>query len=212
MPFVPAGLSARPGVELSTSRLAVQYEARAVDGDRVRVLAGDPSITAPLPVFRLVVNAIATFVVIVVAGLVVVATAPRLFGYGSVVVVSGSMEPAIRVADVVVTSPSDGADLGEGAVINFDYGDETRLHRIEAVTPQGYRTSGDANRVADSELVTPSQVRGVGIVVVPFVGLPAMWAQDRQWGRLGATLVLLVAAMSVSRARWTEPSDSWGRA
>ncbi len=175
----------------------------------MRVLVGDPTVAPPLPVLRLIVNAIGTFVVVVVAGLLVAATVPRLFGYGSVVVVSGSMEPAIRVADVVVTSPSDGADLAAGAVINFDYGDETRLHRIAAVTGEGYRTSGDANRVADSGVVSPSQVRGVGIVVVPFIGLPVTWVAKGQWILLASTMVAFVGAMYVSRARWTEPADPW---
>ncbi|MCP3910971.1 MAG: signal peptidase I [Actinomycetia bacterium] len=160
---------------------------------------------------RLAVNAVATFALVLVAGLAVAAVAPRLIGYRSVVVVSGSMEPAIRTSDVVVTSPSDGVGLGEGAVINFEYGGETRLHRIAAVTSEGYRTAGDANRVADSELVSPSQVHGVGIVVVPFIGLPARWAADRQWAPLAASLVALVATSYLSRARWSEPAADWGR-
>ncbi|MCP4960601.1 MAG: signal peptidase I [Actinomycetia bacterium] len=189
----------------------MQYQVRDVDGDGFRALPGDPTVAPPLPVLRLMVSALAMFVLILVAGLVVAATAPRLIGYRSVVVASGSMEPAIRVADVVVTSPSDGVGLAEGAIINFEYGEGTRLHRIAAVTTQGYRTSGDANGVTDSDTVVPSDVRGVGIVVVPFVGLPARWVEEGRWLQLGATLVALVGALYLSRARWTEAAADWGR-
>ena len=49
--------------------------------------------------------------------MVCVATLPALFGYRPVVVTSGSMEPAIRTADVVVTAGTDGNDLNVGMVI-----------------------------------------------------------------------------------------------
>lgn len=202
MPFLAAPVVVSPPRELSERMVDIQYRVRSIREQRGRRVSSDPMAAQPLPVVRLLVNATAIFLIVLAAGLVIAASAPQLLGYEPIVVISGSMEPAIRVADVVVTAPSDGTDLGEGAVINFAHEDAMRLHRIAAVTPDGYRTSGDANRVADTEIVAPSQVHGVGVVVVPFVGLPATWAQNGQWHWLAATGSVLAAAAYTSRARW----------
>jgi signal transduction histidine kinase len=81
------------------------------------------------------------------------------------------------------------ASLSKKTEMNFVQGDESVLHRITAVYPHSYETTGDANRVADSQLVSPSQIRGVGIVVVPFVGLPATWLNEGRWFSLSLLLV-----------------------
>ena len=179
--FVPASLPASRVPGGLPSPVTVRYQVALIGQARTIALPGDPTSPQALPLVRLVLNVIATFMLLLFAGLAVAATAPRLFGYGSVVVTSGSMEPAVHKSDVVVTAPSDGVDLGEGAVIDFDRDGERILHRVALVTPNGYRTAGDANATTDPELVSPSQVRGVGIVVVPFIGLPATWAAEGRW-------------------------------
>jgi signal peptidase I len=129
-----------------------------------------------------------------------------LFGYGSVVVGSGSMEPSIRVGDVVLTAATDGEDLGVGTVINHRMPDSMRLHRITEIVADRYRTGGDANRSHDSELVAPDQVLGVGIALVPFVGLPRVWIDQRDWLRLGVVLGVLVLASHASRRAFLQPA------
>ncbi len=89
---------------------------------------------APIPFLRVVVSAGATFVLLLVAGLALLAAVPRALGYEPVVITSGSMRPAIDVGDVVVTTPSDGTSLDDGAVINFELEDGTRLHRVVEAT------------------------------------------------------------------------------
>ena len=149
-----------------------------------------------------------TFVVVLVVGLALLATAPIMFGYEPVAVVSGSMEPAIKMADVVLTAPSDRQGLDAGTVINFEQDGTTRLHRISEVTDQGYRTVGDANPTPDTPLVAPSQIRGVGTLVIPFVGLPRLWLAEGQWLRLALAVVTVVAALYMSRARWVDDRTS----
>lgn len=204
-PFVPAGVQPRLALETPAPALGLRYRVRDLDGGLMRELGGSPALRPPVPMVRTVLNAVSTFVVVLLAGLMVAATAPWLLGYRPVVVTSGSMEPTIQVADVVVTSPSNGHGLGEGAVISHDNDGVDRMHRIAAVTDDGYRTIGDANRTADSGIVTAAEVNGVGVVVVPFVGLPRIWLDHGQWVPLGLTLVLLVSALHMSRLRWVDP-------
>ncbi len=202
--FETAEVATKPGSALSTRPLRIRYLVHDVSLGESRESAGDPTDIAPVPVLKLAIHVLSTFVLVLLAGLGLAASAPALLGYEPVVVVSGSMEPAIRVADVVLTRPSDGRDLDNGTVINYEHEDGTRLHRIEATTDSGYRTAGDANLSSDSELVAPSQVRGVGTVVVPFVGMPALWVERGQWLYLIAAVIAVAAALYTSRMRMTE--------
>jgi len=203
-PFAPALLRTIPQDCTSVSTIKFSYEIRARGSAKILRLRQDPNIELPVPIWRLAANAAASFVLVLAAGLMVVTTAPRFLGYGSMVVTSGSMEPAIQMADVVLTSPLDGLPLAAGAVINFDSSGGSTLHRIAEVTPDGYRTAGDANPGPDSELVDPAQVRGVGIVVVPYAGLPSIWLENGRWLHLGSSLAALVGAMYVGRVRWID--------
>lgn len=192
-------------LDLSDPICEVHHRMQSLGGDAVLDLSFDPTITRPLSLARLLVGSLATFVVVLSAGLVVAATAPRLFGYEPVVVTSGSMEPTIKIADIVVTSPSDGNNLGPGAVINYDHNGQQRLHRIAAVTLDGYRTAGDANLAWDTALVSPALVRGTGVVVVPFIGAVRIWFDEGRWLPLLMTLGALIAALYTSRSSWSEP-------
>jgi signal peptidase len=158
---------------------------------------------------RLAINAVSTFIVVITFGLVLLATAPLLFGYGSVVVVSGSMEPSIQVGDVVLTTATDASHLGIGTVINVRTPASLRLHRITAVIADGYRTKGDANGSPDSDPVTPRQIAGVGFLLVPFVGLPRVWIDHGDWLRLATCLCVLILALHTSRRAWLQPSQAW---
>lgn len=201
--FAPAATPARPARAVARQRVAIGYWVHD-RGHGMRRLAGDPAATRAASPMKLFLNATSIFVVFLIAGLAAAATAPVLAGYGSVVVTSGSMEPSIKVADVVLTTSTDGEGLERGTVIDYELDGGTRLHRITATIGAAYRTAGDANPSADSELVSPSQVRGVGAVVVPFVGAPRIWLSDGRWLHLGAALVVLVAAMYMSRTGWIE--------
>jgi len=202
--FETAEVATKPGSAMSARPLRIRYLVHEISRNESRELAGDPTDIPPVPVLKLALNVVATFVLVLFAGLGLAVSAPMLVGYDPVVVVSGSMEPAIRVADVVLTRPSDGVDLASGTVINYDHEGATRLHRIESTTENGYRTAGDANLTSDSELVAPSQVRGVGAVVVPFVGMPALWVERGQWLYIIAAVVVVAAVLYSSRIRMTE--------
>ncbi|MEW5095383.1 hypothetical protein [Clavibacter michiganensis] len=102
--------------------------------------------------------------------------APLALGWHSTTVMSGSMEPRIPVGSVVVVMPAGDDLLTPGRVIQSDDPDHPgrlRLHRIESVDDAGSLvTKGDANQNHDSSPVTPAQVRGIGVVLVPFLGIP----------------------------------------
>lgn len=181
---------------------------------QVRVI-GDPGpgriITPPsAAVFslRLTANAIGTFVSVLGLSLALLALAPMAFGFRSVVVASGSMAPALRASDVVVLDDVD--DPPVGAVIDFQVGGERRIHRIVQTIGSEYTTKGDANATADGERVAAEDINGIGVMVVPFIGVPSLWLDQGRWLSLVALLVVIAAAVRTTPRRWLFRNDSEG--
>jgi signal peptidase len=105
---------------------------------------------------------------------------PALMGAQSMVVLSGSMAPAIPVGHRVISQPVDVDTLQVGDVITYQHTDNKItngvpiMHRVqELVTDNGHVlaliTKGDANSGPDKP-ITPNQVTGKIIYTVPYVG------------------------------------------
>jgi len=148
-------------------------------------------------------------VLVALAGLVVLALAPRLVGFQGHVVVSGSMEPRISTGDVVLTRPVLPQDLQPGQVLLFpDPGEADRLvlHRLVSFDARGdLVTRGDANQSEDTTHVPAASVIGQAQLRVPYVGLPAYWRFTGQWDQLGLLAALLAAATAFVAGRSTGP-------
>jgi signal peptidase I len=124
----------------------------------------------------------------VLAVLLAVSVLPRLAGWETTVVMSGSMAPAVEAGDVVVVRP---AAAAAGDIVLADDPDvpgRLRLHRVVAVEDGGLRLRGDANPSPDATLVDPATVHGVGALRLPLLGLPVLW-----WAE-GRTAPLLLTA------------------
>lgn len=127
---------------------------------------------------------------------------PLLFGYESLVVQSGSMEPTLRVGALAVVRPVPIAQLQVGDVITFRApGDRSTLvtHRLVGIEPlegsqRQFRTKGDANQSEELILVDQSTVLGILVYSVPYAGFVVDFA-SRPLGRLlllGVPAVLLL--------------------
>jgi hypothetical protein len=80
-----------------------------------------------------------------------------------------------------------------------DHDERLRLHRLAGVEPDGLRLRGDANASADSSLVAPGSVRGVGVVRVPWVGAPGLWLRTGDAAPLVGLLGVGCLAIAVTR-------------
>ncbi len=138
-------------------------------------------------------------------GLTFWAAAPAVLGWQPTTVMTASMAPAIAVGDVVVAAPADRSSPVVGRVllaVDPDRPDRLRLHRLESVRPNGLLvTRGDANAAADSTPLQPDAVRGVGVLRVPWVGLPAVWVRTGEVVPLAVTLAGLVLSLAVALRR-----------
>ncbi|WP_394553350.1 signal peptidase I [Agromyces sp. MMS24-JH15] len=141
--------------------------------------------------------------VALVGTLAVLAVLPQAFLLVGTTVMSDSMAPVIRAGDVALSSPIDPADIEEGQVVLFhdpaaDSDADARLmfHRVDEVRADGaFVTKGDANADADSTPVDPSEVVGIGRLLVPLIGLPVVWAADGSW--LGVAAFVAVSALAL---------------
>jgi signal peptidase I len=141
-----------------------------------------------------------------VAGCLVVTFVPMLFGWRPYVIESGSMQPRIKVGDVILSSPEHDAKKLLGHVTVFKDPDAYRegtvkSHRVISINSDGTLvTKGDANPTADPVPVPMSDVKGIGRLLVRWIGLPLIWVQNGAWLKL-ALLVLTfwVAAVLVVR-------------
>jgi len=152
----------------------------------------------------LAVALVARCLLAMAAGLLFWSVAPSAVGWSSQVVLSGSMMPHIASGDVVVTQPVPAGSLKIGQVIlvsNPARPGTLLMHRLVGRRPDGMLvTRGDANATADSAPVSPSAVRGLPRIRLPYNGLPLVWTQQGRYGPVVAAAFLLIIVGSVTGA------------
>lgn len=128
---------------------------------------------------RRLVNVLTTCVLIALVALVVAFLGVRLVGLTPYAVLSGSMEPQLPVGSLVYVRAADPATIQPGDAVTF------RKDSGSLVTHQAYEvdaesqtilTQGIANKAADGSIlhdadpVSFSQVVGVPVLCVPYLG------------------------------------------
>lgn len=84
------------------------------------------------------------------------------------VVASRSMEPSMKVGDIVLVKRVDPLQIQVGDVISYQFQDVIVSHRVIDKTEDMFQTRGDANQEPDFYWVHSSQVQGKICFVVPF--------------------------------------------
>ena len=152
-------------------------------------------------------------------GLVLAVGAPPLFGYQTLTVLSGSMEPAIRTGDVVVDAKIRPLEAKIGDVVTFtDPDNRMRLitHRVRRVQRAGesvrFVTKGDANNTVEKWEISVSGTIGRVEYRVPKAGF--VIAQLR--GRSARLMLLVIPALLLGvlelRRIWSPREESGLRA
>ena len=113
---------------------------------------------------------------------------PMPFGWGASVVLSGSMEPELRVDDLIFVRRESGYDVGD--VVVYQRMGVSVVHRIVSDGDLSVTTKGDANNVADDP-ISPSDIKGK---VVGRVAGAGVWV-DFLKSPIGVILVLGAAVL-----------------
>ena len=99
---------------------------------------------------------------------------PSFFGYKTFNIISGSMEPEIKINDVVITREAKDEELKEGDIITYNIDGNIVTHRIikkELIDGQlKYTTKGDRNDVSDIDKITLDQIEGIYAGKIPGIG------------------------------------------
>jgi signal peptidase I len=174
------------------------------------VSSTEPAARRIVPVVVLIVAVALRAALLSLACLLLWAAVPAAFGWTPSTVVSDSMRPAVAAGDVVVAMPVPPADVRRGQVVLVPHrgADGYLLHRVHATEGERLELKGDANPTADTGLVDRADVRGVGVLRVPVVGLPVVWLRNGDRLALGgAVLGGLLAAVGVLATRRTLAPD-----
>ena len=114
-----------------------------------------------------------SWMVTIIAAVVIMWLSFGLLGLHPVTIVSGSMKPTINVGDLAIVRevPTDAIRVGD--VIQFRQGDSTSVHRVVDIQKESnpvFITKGDANDKPDSQPVQADQVLGRVQFCIPKLG------------------------------------------
>lgn len=138
--------------------------------------------------------------VCLIALLIIVSILPLPKNYNLYSVHSGSMEPTIRIGDLILTKEAETYQKGD--VVTFlpsDVKDKTNsvTHRIVEINKQRgvktFTTKGDANQSADSDEITKDRILGKYQLRVPLLGYPVGFAKTTP----GLILLIIVPAVAI---------------
>ena len=133
---------------------------------------------------------------------------PLTFGYGTAVIVGGSMEPTIDFGDKIVIQGQDAYEVGDIVTFRSESGNSIVTHRVVEVTPDGYITQGDTNNARDPE-IGRDQVIGRVIGTVPMLGKVILFFQQPLGIALLVIGLLAIVEAPIVYKKWTH-SEKYG--
>ena len=133
--------------------------------------------------------------VLIVLGLVVAGLAFLYFqhDYNLYLVRSESMKPAINMGDLIINGPLNGSINGEvkpGVIVTYEYSKELITHRVQSIDGTTLVTKGDATEGPDPWSVTMSDVKGIYLFKIPYVGFVTQFVRTK----LGWFLTIIIPA------------------
>lgn len=117
---------------------------------------------------------------------------PSFLGIKTYTIISGSMDPEIKIGDIVIVKEIEKEDLKIGDVISYRQGQSVVTHRIVDIqeTEKGciYKTKGDSNNVEDKTEVIFGLIEGKVIGQIPVLGKISTLLQ-------GKVAIIIIALM-----------------
>lgn len=115
---------------------------------------------------------------------------PMPFGTGAAVVLSGSMEPALSVNDVIIVREAESYRVGD--IVVYDSGREMIVHRVIEQNGDTITTKGDANNAAD-EPIRAEAIKGRVVLSIPYAGAAVKALRSP----VGMIVVILTAVLLI---------------
>lgn len=147
--------------------------------------------------FKKICNIFSAVILTVMALIAGVLLIPHVFGYQTLAVLSGSMEPAYHVGSIVFVKSMPPEEIKVGDAITFRLsGDTVATHRVVKIdsAKKQFVTKGDANDAEDGPTDYSSLVGRASRFSVPLLGYLSVYIKTRQ-GILAATAVAVVVIL-----------------
>lgn len=98
-----------------------------------------------------------------------------ILNFAPMKVLSGSMEPKIKVGDIIIAKKVDPLIIKEGDIVTYKMNNNTFVtHRVVEVFNNNnnpyFKTKGDANNIEDSDLVAGEDLVGRLFLKIPQLG------------------------------------------
>lgn len=116
-------------------------------------------------------------------------------------IVSESMEPNLKINDVVVVKKVEKQQLQKGDIITFKQDERIISHRIEDIIKEKgtikFKTKGDNNEISDPDLVDSGQVYGKVLFSIKKIGKVISYIQNVR-GFLNVAIFIVIVYILVS--------------
>ncbi len=125
-------------------------------------------------------NVLSVFIFLFLAVIAAAMFVPKIAGFDQYAVLSGSMEPGIKVGAIVYERAFKPEALKEGTVITYKLSEGTLVtHRIVSIDWKNKTvvTKGDANNTTDAAEVSFDQITGVYVFTIPYLGYISIYAK-----------------------------------
>lgn len=146
---------------------------------------------------RKIWSVVSTVLVVLMIACAALLLGLRVFGYQAFTVISGSMEPAYSVGDLLYVKETDPNTIQVGDPITFVMNEQLMVatHRVVGVDAanQHFYTKGDANDSEDGEPVHFNNVLGVPRFAIPKLGYVSDFIQHSP----GRYITLVVCAVLI---------------
>lgn len=118
---------------------------------------------------------------------------PTLWGYKPLVIISGSMEPILKVGGILYYKEIDTQEYKNNDIVVFKASKYLISHRIVEITDDGFITKGDANKNIDSNKVYFNKALGKGTNwSIPYIGYYADFIYKNKWILVIILIILII--------------------
>ena len=146
-------------------------------------------------------NIITTLLVVCVILLAAIIAVPRVIGWRSFAVLSGSMEPTYHVGSLIYVKEVDPAELQVGDPITYVLNDDLTVvtHRIVEISEDGeyFKTKGDANDAEDPNPVYYKNIVGKPMFTIPYMGYFSSFISTTQGKIISVTVFIALVVLSL---------------
>ena len=99
----------------------------------------------------------------------------NIFGYKVFNIISGSMEPNLKIGDLVIIKDDETENIKKGDIITYRLEGSAITHRVVNIIKENgkiyYQTKGDNNNANDEVLVESKDIEGVYVFRIPKLGI-----------------------------------------